>query len=248
MTGDPYRERVIEGEEGFAQHLARYQRANQRIAPGARVLDAGCGSGYGTAALSSNGRQVTGVDRSADAVAHALGEHGGCAHFVRTDVCALPFSNDSFDAVTCFEVIEHVDSPVDLIKELTRVLRPDGVLHISTPNARMERLHARSIGRGANPYHIQPLMPWALRHLLRRFFRDVKLYGQTRDAGSLRLILQSVDVLGLRLALSPHQRAGIARALSRSSENTTETLDSSLARFSRLTSLSGAVLYAEARS
>ena len=91
---------------------------------------------------------MVGIDADEETVARARDDYPGPT-FVAGDVCALPFPDSSFDAAVCFEVIEHVADPAALVRELARVLRPGGTLAISTPNARMERLH-REI-RGPRP-------------------------------------------------------------------------------------------------
>jgi 2-polyprenyl-3-methyl-5-hydroxy-6-metoxy-1,4-benzoquinol methylase len=157
------------GEVIEAEHLARYWWASGLVA-GGRVLDAGCGVGYGTALLKAVGaREALGVDVSADAVAAATASHAD-AEFVAANVRELPFPDDSFDVVVCFEVIEHVEGQAAVIDELARVLAPDGVLAISSPN--------RGVYPEGNPHHVHEFTSEELRATLAERFAHVELRRQ----------------------------------------------------------------------
>lgn len=93
---------------------------------GARILDAGCGSGGTTAWLSRWGR-VSGVDLEPAALEFA--QRRGVKRLARASVGALPFKSDSFDLLTSFDVIYHlrVDDDLEVLREFLRVLRPNGV-------------------------------------------------------------------------------------------------------------------------
>src|SRR5436190_7101970 len=99
----------------LAEHVARY-----RFAAGAaagRVLDLGCGTGYGSAILVAGGaRAVVGVDRSPSAIAHAATQHPG--RYVIADAGALPFADAAFDLVVALELIEHLVRPEVLVGEM----------------------------------------------------------------------------------------------------------------------------------
>jgi 2-polyprenyl-3-methyl-5-hydroxy-6-metoxy-1,4-benzoquinol methylase len=132
---EPTGERLVpqrqHGELVHAEHLARYRFAAQ-LAPGRRVLDAACGEGYGTAMLATGGATAVGVDVDEPTIAHARERYA--AEFRVADVADLPFEDASFDLVVCFETIEHVEDAERVLGELARVLDPDGLLLISTPN------------------------------------------------------------------------------------------------------------------
>jgi SAM-dependent methyltransferase len=121
------------------------------LAPGARVLDLGCGSGRHTAAAYRlRGVRAVGVDLAGADLAAArerlqlhdrLNAHGGG----RWDLCAadglrLPFADGRFDLVVCAEVLEHVRAHGRLLSEIARVLRPGGDLAVSVPRYGPERL------------------------------------------------------------------------------------------------------------
>jgi ubiquinone/menaquinone biosynthesis C-methylase UbiE len=153
-----------------SEHRGRYLWAAQ-LAGGGSVLDAGCGTGYGTEILSAAGAaSAVGVDVAEEAVSYARANFGEACEFVQADLMALPFADDSFDLVACFEVIEHVEDQPAVIRELRRVLRPDGVLAISSPN--------RGKYPPGNPFHTHEYVPDELREELKRSFTHVTLYRQ----------------------------------------------------------------------
>lgn len=156
-----------------AEHVARYRFAAQLVR-GRTVLDAACGSGYGSAILASAGaKSVTGIDIALDALPSS--RHG--VTFTTADLRDLPFAEASFDCVVCFEAIEHVAEPEQVIDELARVLSGDGVLVLSTPN--------RMVNPPGNPYHIFEYTPDELRAALARRFSHVATLTQHPFAGSL---------------------------------------------------------------
>jgi SAM-dependent methyltransferase len=132
VTGERLVPELQHGELVHAEHLARYRLAAQ-LAPGRRVLDAASGEGYGSGILAAAGADsVVGVDLDSKSVEHARARHSG--DFRVADVAALPFDDGAFDLVVSFETIEHVPDPSRALSELARVLAPDGLLVISTPN------------------------------------------------------------------------------------------------------------------
>ena len=147
-------ERVIPGQvdaDLLNEHLARYAFA-ARLARGKRVLDAGCGAGYGSAELAKYALSVVGVDVSADAMAYAR-EHYRLPNlgFEQASCAALPHADASFDLVAAFEVIEHLPDWRQFLVEARRVLAPTGQLIVSPPN---KLYYAESRSRaGPNPFH-----------------------------------------------------------------------------------------------
>ena len=161
------------------EHLARYRFAN-RLAAGMdrapQVLDAGCGSGYGSAELSC-AASVTAADISADAIGYArLRFARPHVRFVQAACEALPFSTAAFDLVTAFEVIEHTDRWQELLAEANRVLKPSGILLVSTPN---RDYYEESRGdAGPNPFHRHEFSYEEFRQSLGAVFPHVRLWTQ----------------------------------------------------------------------
>jgi ubiquinone/menaquinone biosynthesis C-methylase UbiE len=174
-------ERVIPGlvdSDLWNEHLARYRFAAQFANPaaGATVLDAGCGTGYGTEEFAQ-GVRVVGVDVSADAVAHAARTFSRPGvHFLQASCDSLPFADGSFGLVTAFEVIEHLERWQEMLGEARRVLDPGGVLLVSTPN---KAYYAEARGAaGPNPYHVHEFEYGEFAVALQRVFPHVSLWSQ----------------------------------------------------------------------
>jgi len=148
-------ERLVPGEvdvDLLNEHLARYAFA-ARLARGKRVLDAGCGAGYGSAELAEAAESVVGVDVAPEAIAFATAHYQlPNLRFEQASCTALPNPDGSFDLVVAFEVIEHLADWRAFLAEARRVLAPNGQLAISTPN-RLYYTESRGPW-GANPFHV----------------------------------------------------------------------------------------------
>ncbi len=172
-------ERYVPGVTGEIayEHWHRYAFA-LRFAAGRRVLDAACGEGYGTALLATVAAAATGVDIDAAAAAHARARYGDRARvrYEEGSVTALPFADASFDVVVSFETIEHLaagDQP-RMLAEFGRVLTPDGILVLSSPNKRTYSDERNS----RNPYHLHELYRDDLARLLDPVFPHRRWYHQ----------------------------------------------------------------------
>lgn len=176
-------ERYLTEIGGFirAEHLHRYRLACT-LAEGKDVLDVACGEGYGTDLLAKVARSVTGVDVSSEAIEHAIARyHRPQLRFLVGDCAALPCEDMSFDLVVSFETIEHHERHEEMMREIRRVLRPGGVLMISSPN-RPE--YDRTLTE-PNLYHVKELDFEEFATLLRAHFPNVAFYGQRVLGGSL---------------------------------------------------------------
>jgi len=156
------------------EHLPRYQYAGEFVA-GRKVLDFGCGTGYGSAMLASRAGSVTGIDIDEQALLWARSTHArpNLTFQQHADFCeTLPAK--SFDVVTCFEMIEHVglDSQIRAVNSFARLLKDDGLLFISTPNPEVTALY------GENPYHIREMTLEQFRELLGAKFSTVRIVEQ----------------------------------------------------------------------
>ncbi|MBE1424579.1 SAM-dependent methyltransferase [Desulfomicrobium macestii] len=168
-------ERYVPEIGGFihAEHMHRYRIA-QILTTGKDVLDVACGEGYGSNLLAADALSVTGIDISAKALDNAqLTYSRDNLCFIQGNCAELPCKSSSFDVVASFETIEHHDQHEEMLHELRRVLRPDGVLLISSPN-RPE--YNRSLSE-PNPYHVKELDFNEFAVLLQSHFQNVVFYA-----------------------------------------------------------------------
>ena len=147
-------ERVVPGKvdpDLLNEHLCRYHFACPLV-EGRFALDVGCGTGYGTAVLARSARRVLALDVSAESVAFAKENYAAPnVDFLVSDCRQIPLGAETVDAAVCFEVIEHLAEQTSLLQEIRRVLRPDGVLVISTPN----RIYYTEERKETNPFHVR---------------------------------------------------------------------------------------------
>jgi len=175
-------ERLIPDKEKlldlYYEHFARYLYATEFVEDRV-VLDLGCGCGYGTYELAEAGAKLAvGIDNSAEAIDYARGryEHENST-FAVADALALPFADDSFGAVVCMEVLEHLEDQKRLLSEVARVLGDEGILFISTPNPNRPSI---SDEEKPNPFHVREVELEEFKDLLSKHFKNVEMLYQAR--------------------------------------------------------------------
>lgn len=148
----------------FQRSILAYHEAAKRIS--GDVLEIGTGSGYGIEVIAPHVRRFVTIDKY---MFTGGGELPDNVEFCQTTVPPLPYEDESFDCVITFQVIEHIEEDVRFVKELHRVLRPNGRLILTTPNAPM------SLTR--NPWHVREYRPEELQNLLAMRFKKVSMSG-----------------------------------------------------------------------
>ncbi|SPM37703.1 Ubiquinone/menaquinone biosynthesis C-methylase UbiE [Mycobacterium rhizamassiliense] len=145
----------------FRRHEVVYQRLAKRCV-GREVLEAGCGEGYGADLIADVARRVVAVDYDAAAVGHVRGRYPR-VEVMQANLAELPLPDASVDVVVNFQVIEHLWDQGQFVAECARVLRPSGLLMMSTPN----RI-TFSPGRDTpiNPFHTRELNAREMTELL----------------------------------------------------------------------------------
>lgn len=165
------------------EHWHRYAFALP-LARGRRVLDAACGEGYGSALLAREAKSVLGLDIGSDAIAHARSRYGAAPNlrFELADCTELDtLPAHAFDLIVSFETLEHVEAQERMLDGFARLLAPDGVLLVSTPD---RRTYSDLTGF-RNEHHVRELYRDEFEALLAARFPARRLFGQ-------KLLFQSV--------------------------------------------------------
>ncbi|MEY8017311.1 class I SAM-dependent methyltransferase [Mycobacterium servetii] len=158
-------ERTIPGLDIENYWFRRHQVVYRRLAPlcaGREVLEAGCGEGYGADLIAGVARRVVALDYDEATVAHVRDRYPR-VEVMQANLARLPLPDASIDVVVNFQVIEHLWDQGRFVAECARVLRPSGLLMMSTPN----RI-TFSPGRDTpvNPFHTRELDAAELADLL----------------------------------------------------------------------------------
>lgn len=164
----------------YLEHMHRYLLAAP-LTRGKDVLDIACGEGFGSFHMAGEAASVVGVDISGEAVAHAAAKYRRDNLQFRVGSCAaIPLADDSVDVVVSFETIEHHDQHEEMMLEIRRVLRPCGILVISSP----EKREYSDLTAYQNPFHVKELYRPEFTDLLDRHFAHRVIYGQRVIFGS----------------------------------------------------------------
>ena len=179
-TGERYLPSCMKGQIKY-EHLHRYALSIE-LARDKEVLDIASGEGYGSASLSKFAQSVVGVDIDSKSVEYANQKYGDHPNleFIVGACEAIPLPSQSVDIVTSFETIEHHDKHEEMMLELKRVLKPEGLLIISSPN----RLTYSDLPGYSNQFHVKELYDYQFISLLNRHFKHVQIYGQRLATGS----------------------------------------------------------------
>ncbi len=161
---------------GRSAYFQRVLKEGLQLDPaGLQLLDVGCGGGLLAEEFARLGFSVTGIDQSAPtlAAARAHAERGSLnIRYQNGSAQALPFDAHSFDAVSCCDVLEHVDDPAQALGEIARVLRPGGVFLFDTIN---RTLRSKLIAiKAAQDWRLTRMVPRDV-HVWEKFIRPDEL-------------------------------------------------------------------------
>ncbi len=156
-------------------HEERYKFAANYI-KGKTVLDIACGSGYGANILKKNGaRKVVGVDIDAATIRLCKKQYKNI-EFIASSIEKFNYKSD-FDVIVSFETIEHLSQELHrkVLQRLAGLLKPDGLLIISTPNKKITSPFTR---KPYNPYHKYEYKVKEFSKILSKYYREIQKYYQ----------------------------------------------------------------------
>jgi ubiquinone/menaquinone biosynthesis C-methylase UbiE len=181
-------------------HVLRY-RFSQDYAREKAVLDAGCADGFGSTLLAEVALSVDAIDNDPALIAEARKKHARPnIAFQAGDVRSLPFPDNSFDCAVGFEIIEHFKDQGSFLRELRRVVKPDGIIIISTPD------HVANMKIG-----VYELTFLEFFYLMNYYFDAPRFYGQffyREPSFGDRMLnhVKRLDVAGLRKLIPRRMR------------------------------------------
>jgi 2-polyprenyl-3-methyl-5-hydroxy-6-metoxy-1,4-benzoquinol methylase/GT2 family glycosyltransferase len=173
-TGERYVPWLEEAAIGY-EHLHRYAYTTQFVR-NKRVLDLACGEGYGSYLLAKTAESVVGIDIDEHAIKHARNKYiKQSLEFKVGSVTEVPIAGEHlFEVVVCFEALEHIEDHQKLLSEVKRLLTPDGIFIVSTPNKTVYTDEPQY----NNPFHVHELYFDEFRELFEKHFKNVRFLGQ----------------------------------------------------------------------
>jgi ubiquinone/menaquinone biosynthesis C-methylase UbiE len=167
--------------EVAVEHLHRYALALSLVKD-KEVVDLASGEGYGSNLLATVAKKVVGIDISNEAISHAKNKYSSDnLEFTVGSVEKIPVKSNSVDVFVSFETIEHHDKHEEMMLEIKRVLKKEGILIISSP----DKLNYSEKTNQKNQYHIKELYTNEFQELLSKHFKNIQLLFQKNIYASL---------------------------------------------------------------
>lgn len=161
------------------EHLHRYALVNKYITNKV-VLDIASGEGYGSNLMSQNALKVYGVDIDVDTVNKAKIKYSrNNLEYIYGSATKIPLENNSIDVVVSFETIEHHDKHEEMMQEIKRVLKHNGLLIISTPD---KAIYSDKQGF-KNEFHIKELYKNEFAALISKYYNQYQVLTQQYSDG-----------------------------------------------------------------
>ncbi|MBA9074617.1 ubiquinone/menaquinone biosynthesis C-methylase UbiE [Flavobacterium gossypii] len=162
------------------EHLHRYSIATEYCSDKI-VLDIACGEGYGSHLMSEKASFVYGVDIDNECISQAkLKYKKQNIEFLVGSTSKIPLEDNSVDIVVSYETIEHHDEHDEMMTEIKRVLKPNGLLIISTP----DKLYYSDMRKLENEFHVKELYKEEFSDLASRYFSQTQLLSQIYNNGN----------------------------------------------------------------
>jgi ubiquinone/menaquinone biosynthesis C-methylase UbiE len=179
FTGERLTTEIFDGNA--IRHLHRYAIVFDIIKDKV-VLDIACGEGYGSNLMANYAKQVYGVDIDKESIAHACSKYKrDNLFFLIGDVVNIPIKDNSIDVIVSFETIEHHNKHDEMLMEFKRILKPTGIIIISSPD---KHVYSELLGI-RNEYHVKELYFDEFKSIIQKYFIFSNFYFQKEVFGSL---------------------------------------------------------------
>lgn len=164
-----------EPDESHYEHFHRYFFAKQFV-KNKKVLDFGCGEGYGVDILADSAKSVIGIDSNEETIKHAKEKYTkNNVKFLHGSITELrDLEQSKFDIIVCFETIEHVSGHQKVIDEAKKLLDKNGLFIISTPIKEVYNQFREK----PNPFHIKEFTKKEFQNFIENNFTFVKFFAQ----------------------------------------------------------------------
>jgi len=169
-------ERILPVEEGgtsvvFSRHRFAYEYVQQFV-ENKTVVDVGCGTGYGCIILAEKAKMVYGIDYDKEVVTYCKQKYTAPnIKYIEMDANSLDLDRQ-FDIAVTFQVIEHMPNLNTFVEQLKQIVKPNGVIFISTPNVRQ-----RHRDKETNPFHFNEMNYSQFQNLLSYYFLSFEIFG-----------------------------------------------------------------------
>jgi len=175
------------------EHLHRYAFASTFVTD-KYVLDIASGEGYGTNLLSKTAKKIYGVDIDDLVINNSKKKYqANNIEFIWGSCECIPLEDSIIDVVVSFETIEHHDKHHEMMLEIKRVLKPGGLLIMSTP----EKMIYTEYESNINQYHIKELYLLELKELINSYFENSHYLFQNIFRGSLIIPSSNFTILDI---------------------------------------------------
>lgn len=161
----------------YDEHLIRYEFVKKFVQE-KKVLDIACGSGYGAKILADAGAEkVIAVDINKEAIKSAkVNYFHKNIEYLEGSADNIKLESKSIDTAVSFETIEHLKNPEKYLNELSRIIKDNGMVIISTPN--------REIFQAKNPFHFKEYSKDEFKNLLKKYFSYCVIFNQDNGIAS----------------------------------------------------------------
>ncbi|MCX5694980.1 MAG: methyltransferase domain-containing protein [Candidatus Omnitrophica bacterium] len=161
----------------IARHFCAYRFVKDYV-KNLRVLDIGCGEGYGTYFLADFAKEAVGVDYDSKIIEYAKNKYKKVnLSFYEFNAANLGNFVKDFDLFTCFQVIEHIPEEKEFLKNIAEAMPENGIFICSTPNKLDASPHSE---KPLNKFHLKEYYFHEFKALLSGYFKTVDVFGLKR--------------------------------------------------------------------